>query len=365
MPELRGRLTPQGNLGGTLNTIVYASNYNVLDNKPSINSVTLQGNKTASDLGLAVPADITVTSVNGETGAVVLDGSDINYDVNTTVNSKLDDLQSQIDNSGVLAVNGKTGVVILTGTDINYSAGVTLNAKIDAVEAEIPTVNYPVTSVNGETGAVVLDGTDIKYDTNTTINAKIDAVEAEIPTVDYPVTSVNGETGTVVLDGTDINYDTNTTVNAKIDAVQGSIPTTDNDISHYTGTPTAGTTAEAIGAINTRLGTRLVGAWTADSSNANNTYLTDEITVGAGTYLIVMSYPDISTTTFVASLYNKTTSAVYDSCYMLANSLGTKCVLTAFSGTGKICIASAQSGACSFTNKARGGIRAIKLSNNY
>ena len=248
MPELRGRLTPQGNLGGTLNTIVYASNYNVLDNKPSINSVTLQGNKTASDLGLAVPADITVTSVNGETGAVVLDGSDINYDVNTTVNSKLDDLQSQIDNSGVLAVNGKTGVVILTGTDINYSAGVTLNAKIDAVEAEIPTVNYPVTSVNGETGAVVLDGTDIKYDTNTTINAKIDAVEAEIPTVDYPVTSVNGETGAVVLDGSDIKYDTNTTVNAKIDAVEGNIPTTDNDIPHYTGTPTAGTTAEAIGA---------------------------------------------------------------------------------------------------------------------
>lgn len=246
MPELRGRLTPRGNLGGTLNTIVYASNYNVLDNKPSINSVTLQGNKTASDLGLATPADITVTSVNGETGAVVLDGSDINYDVNTTVNSKLDDLQSQIDNSGVLAVNGKTGVVILTGTDINYSAGVTLNAKIDAVEAEIPTVNYPVTSVNGETGAVVLDGTDIKYDTNTTIKAKIDAVEAEIPTVNYPVTSVNGETGAVVIDGTDINYDTNTTINAKIDAVQGNIPTTDNDITHYTGTPTAGSTAEAI-----------------------------------------------------------------------------------------------------------------------
>ena len=247
MPDLHGRLTPQGNLDGTLHTIVYANNYNSLDNKPSINSVTLQGNKTASELGLAVPADITVTSVNGETGAVVLDGTDINYDANTTVNSKLDDLQSQIDNSGVLAVNGKTGVVTLTGSDINYSAGVTLNSKIDAVEAEIPTVSYPVTSVNTKTGAVVLDGTDIKYDTNTTINAKIDAVEAEIPTVDYPVTSVNGETGTVVLDGTDINYDTNTTINAKIDAVMGSIPTTDNDISHYTGTPTPNSTAEAIG----------------------------------------------------------------------------------------------------------------------
>ena len=220
MPDLHGQLTPQGNLNGTLNTIVYASNYNVLENKPSINSVTLQGNKTASELGLATPEDITVTSVNGETGAVVLDGSDINYDSVTTINNKIDDLQSQISSSGVLAVNGKTGVVILTGADINYSAGVTLNSKIDAVESEIPTVSYPVTSVNSKTGAVVLDGSDIAYDTNNTVNEKIAAVESEIPTVDYPVTSVNEQTGDVSL--------------------------TDNDISHYTGTPTAGTTAYEI-----------------------------------------------------------------------------------------------------------------------
>lgn len=140
---------------------------------------------------------------------------------------------------------------------------------------------------------------------------------------------------------------------------------TANDLSMGSAPYASGSVGKAITDINTRLGSRLVGAWTADSSNANNTYLTDEITVGAGTYLIVMSYPDISTTTFVASLYNKTTSAVYDNCYMLANSLGTKCVLTAFSATGKICVASAQSGACTFTNKARGGIRAIKLSDNY
>ena len=204
MPDLHGQLTPQGNLNGTLNTIVYADNYNVLENKPSINSVTLQGNKTASDLGLATPEDITVTSVNGETGAVVLDGSDINYDADTTINNKIDDLQSQISSSGVLAVNGKTGVVILTGTDINYSAGVTLNSKIDAVESEIPTVSYPVTSVNNKTGAVVLDGSDIAYDTNNTVNEKIAAVESEIPTVDYPVTSVNEQTGDVELTAGDV-----------------------------------------------------------------------------------------------------------------------------------------------------------------
>ena len=249
MPDLHGQLTPQGNLNGTLNTIVYASNYNVLENKPSINSVTLQGNKTASDLGLATPEDITVTSVNGETGAVVLDGSDINYDSVTTINNKIDDLQSQISSSGVLAVNGKTGVVILTGADINYSAGVTLNSKIDAVESEIPTVSYPVTSVNSKTGAVVLDGSDIAYDTNNTVNEKIAAVESEIPTVDYPVTSVNEQTGDVSL--------------------------TDNDISHYTGTPTAGTTAYEIASIQSDITTidgKLTKYQDNISANSSKTY---------------------------------------------------------------------------------------------
>ena len=224
MPDLHGQLTPQGNLNGTLNTIVYADNYNVLENKPSINSVTLQGNKTATDLGLATPEDITVTSVNGETGAVVLDGSDINYDADTTINNKIDDLQSQISSSGVLAVNGKTGVVILTGSDINYSAGVTLNSKIDAVESEIPTVSYPVTSVNSKTGAVVLDGSDIAYDENNTVNEKIAAVESEIPTVDYPVTSVNEQTGDVSLTAGDVPLGTDfSDPNSTAGAIAGKI----------------------------------------------------------------------------------------------------------------------------------------------
>ena len=215
-----GGIVPQAVLNGTLGTVVYASNYNDLDNKPSINSVELRGNKTAEDLGLATPADITVTSVNTQTGDVSLTGQNIPYDSTYSVTEKINDLESQIVDSGVSSVNGHTGAVILTGSDINYSVGVSLNAKIDAVEGEIPVVNYPVTSVNGETGAVVLDGSDIAYDSENTINEKINAVEGEIPVVDYPVTSVNEQTGDVSL--------------------------TDNDISHYTGTPTAGTTAYEI-----------------------------------------------------------------------------------------------------------------------
>lgn len=63
---------PQGG-GGT-------GNYNDLSNQPQIGGVTLQGNKTPAQLGLATPGDIPtvpVQSVNGKTGAVVLNASDV------------------------------------------------------------------------------------------------------------------------------------------------------------------------------------------------------------------------------------------------------------------------------------------------
>ena len=204
LQNYEGSIVPQAVLNGTLGTVVYASNYNDLDNKPSINSVELRGNKTAEDLGLATPADITVTSVNTQTGDVSLTGQNIPYDSTYSVTEKINDLESQIVDSGVSSVNGHTGAVILTGSDINYSVGVSLNAKIDAVEGEIPVVNYPVTSVNGETGAVVLAGSDIEYSAGVSLTDKIDAVEGEIPVVDYPVTSVNEKTGAVDLTGADI-----------------------------------------------------------------------------------------------------------------------------------------------------------------
>ena len=116
--------------------------------------------------------------------------------------------------------------------------------------------------------------------------------------------------------------------------------------------------------VNNRLGNRLVGAWTADTSTANLQILTDDIDVTAGTYLIIMSYPDTSAN-FVSVLYNRATGGVYDNCYMSGGSWTSKEIITAFSGNGKLCIASAQGATCNFTNKIRGSIRAIKLSNLY
>lgn len=49
---------------------VYENNYDNLRNKPSINGVTLSGDKTTEDLHIQVSGG--VTSVNGQTGAVSL-----------------------------------------------------------------------------------------------------------------------------------------------------------------------------------------------------------------------------------------------------------------------------------------------------
>ena len=176
MPELYGHLTPQGVLNGNLQTIVYANNYNGLINKPSINSVELQGNKTAADLGLLTAGDIPVDSVNGKQGVVILDGDDIEYEAGTSVNSKITALEAEISSGPVISVNGQQGVVELDGTDINYSLSKTLNQKIDEVEASIPVVSYPVTSVNSKTGAVVLDDTDIEHSSGVSVNSLINTI---------------------------------------------------------------------------------------------------------------------------------------------------------------------------------------------
>jgi hypothetical protein len=180
MPDLYGQLTPQGVLNGSLQTIMHADNYNDLINKPSINSVELQGNKTAADLGLLTAGDIPVDSVNGKQGVVILDGDDIEYEAGTSVNSKITDLEAEIGSGPVISVNGQQGVVELDGTDINYSLTKTLNQKIDEVAASIPVVLYPVTSVNTKTGDVVLDGDDIEYAEGVTVNDQIGTNAANI-----------------------------------------------------------------------------------------------------------------------------------------------------------------------------------------
>lgn len=125
---------------------------------------SLQGNYkgTVADILALVP----VSSVNGQTGAVVLsipsDTSDL------TNGAGFVDAAGAAAAAPVQSVNGQTGAVIVSGGAVD--------------------------SVNGKTGTVVLDKTDIGL-------GSVDNVQqysASNPPP-YPVTSVNGQTGDVVI----------------------------------------------------------------------------------------------------------------------------------------------------------------------
>ena len=110
------------------------SDYTDLSNKPSIEGVTLAGNKSASDLGLAKASDIPsvpVQSVNGKTGAVVLSASDVGAgtyskpsggipktDLASAVQTSLGKADTALQTAPVTSVNNKTGAVTLSASDV-------------------------------------------------------------------------------------------------------------------------------------------------------------------------------------------------------------------------------------------------------
>lgn len=91
------------------------------DDEIAIYDKTATGNRKATVAAIRAGVSSPVTSVNGQTGAVVLDAADV---------GALPDSYE----APVTSVNGETGVVVIP---------------------------VPVTSVNGQTGAVVLDAADV------------------------------------------------------------------------------------------------------------------------------------------------------------------------------------------------------------
>ncbi len=105
------------------------TNYGDLTNKPSINGNTLIGNKTSAQIGVYGsdnPPPYPVTSVNSQTGDVTIEAG-----------------------GNVDSVNGKTGTVVLDKSDIGL--GNVDNVKQYSASNPPP---YPVKSVDGVTGAV-------------------------------------------------------------------------------------------------------------------------------------------------------------------------------------------------------------------
>lgn len=131
-------------------------NYEALANKPSINDVTLEGNKTLEELGVPLKTSeltndsgyitsVPVNSVNGKTGTVVLNASDVGALASNT--------------TYVSTVNGSSGAVTISvptkTSDLQNDSGF-LTSAVTTFNGQSGAVTYsaPVSSVNGQTGAV-------------------------------------------------------------------------------------------------------------------------------------------------------------------------------------------------------------------
>lgn len=189
-------------------------NYEELANKPSINNVTLVGDKSLSDLGVptktseltndsgfisSIPSEYvtdselnTALSTKADTSSlstVATSGSYNDLLNKPTIPTKTSDLTNDsgyITSVPVNSVNGKTGTVVLNASDVGALASNTAY----------------VSSVNGTSGAVTINvptkTSDLQNDSGfltsavTTFNGQSGAV-----TYSAPVSSVNGQTGAV------------------------------------------------------------------------------------------------------------------------------------------------------------------------
>lgn len=146
-----------------IDTLTDAADVEDQDELP-IYDVSAQGNykATVADILARVPSS-PVSSVNGQTGAVVLDADDVGaLPDTTTIPSDTADLTNTagfVDAAGAAAaapvqsVNSQTGAVVLSKSDVGLG-------NVDNVQqysASNPPP-YPVTSVNGMTGDVIVSG---------------------------------------------------------------------------------------------------------------------------------------------------------------------------------------------------------------
>ena len=159
--------------GGEPTTTAYGD----LTGKPQINGVTLVDNKTSKELNLYGTGNeppYPVTSVNGQTGAVVLSAADVGALPNTTV---IPDKTSQLDNdSGYITDSALTGY---------------------AKKTEIPTKTSELTNDSGYITNVALEPYAKTVDIPTK-TSQLNNDSGYITANDVPVKSVDGATGDVV-----------------------------------------------------------------------------------------------------------------------------------------------------------------------
>ena len=177
--QLTKQVSKLVNLTATAHSVPYGTD-------PTVDVTGGTGNDPYNlDFGIPEPASSAVTTVNGQSGDVVLTASDIGL-------GNVDNVQQYSATNPppypVTSVNGQTGAVTVTApvTSVN---GMTGDVIVSGGGG-----GGDVLSVNGQNGVVVLDKTDIGL-------GNVDNVQQYSATnpPPYPVTSVNGQTGDITV----------------------------------------------------------------------------------------------------------------------------------------------------------------------
>lgn len=205
--------------GKTGSVSLSASDVNALPSNTPIHNVPSGGTSgqvltksSNSDYALewSTPSG-SVSSVNGQTGAVVLDAEDVGALPSSTViptkTSQLTNDSGFITSAPVTSVNSKTGAVNLTASDVGALPDSTaIPSKTSDLTNDsnfITASQAPVQSVNGQTGTVNIPIPTVPTDVSA-FNNDAGYVNATQAANAAPVQSVNNETGAVVLDADDV-----------------------------------------------------------------------------------------------------------------------------------------------------------------
>ena len=145
--------------------------------------------------GIAGGSGGAVTSVNGETGDVIVSKFDLGL-ADVALTGSYDDLVDKPAAAAVTSVNGETGDVIVSKFDLGLADVALTGSYNDLIDKPTSTGESAVTSVNGETGDVIVSKFDLGLADVALSGSYNDLVDKPAAAA---VTSVNGETGDVFV----------------------------------------------------------------------------------------------------------------------------------------------------------------------
>ena len=150
--------------------------------------------------GIAGGSGGAVTSVNGETGDVIVSKFDLGL-ADVALTGSYDDLVDKPAAAAVTSVNGETGDVIVSKFDLGLADVALTGSYDDLVDKPAAAA---VTSVNGETGDVIVSKFDLGLADVALTGSYNDLIDKPTSTGESAVTSVNGETGDVIVSKFDL-----------------------------------------------------------------------------------------------------------------------------------------------------------------